>query len=695
MATASLYNALPTDTTLDVAQLQVYDLSDGARLMNDVKVRQFGHQAGAQPSVAILEMMLYDGPTHSVRMENALAPFWTNAPKPWEAFGYEVRGAALHAVPNIYHEHDIAIVMLDHDAPAARRYHTVWRGTITSVNIAYEENAEVVLLYAQDVRWQLHKRHVSGGRFAPVGRKGSEIGTTAVFQHIRAILNPEGLGNSRHSSGGAVDPLWGPAVSTSASQDQRWWLAAALSMLITDRHSSLQTDGTSIPALDLPGSKLLLNNWDQPLPEIPLDGLTIAQAVDLILRSMGATWWVVFDTDSGVVGAIDATFNPVPGLYLTSLENDGPAAADYVRLPAASTTTFNTGTTWTQAGHVNYDTSDSPNVIRVIGQYEEYEASWVLTKAWSATEQAVVDAVPELGLRTSEEYALDSAAHDHVYRQWVLDEDGEYSTGGGTSQCTVIFGTSSYLRQRRRFESPYNAPEEKEKPIGVWIQATDYEEGAPGPTTWVKVGSGRIKNLRDRCGITFEMEAINTDDEARAVIKGKYEDGGEPVDWECTLQNITAVKVCAIVRSDLPVLGYVAPDVSSASRFVQEYVTYNRAWRKVVRNATSEFAVGADVTLVDQSADAQTQAAALWDALRDMRVSASVIIPWVDFGFQLHQRVKGLHEPANAGVDGRGISFIQNRSWNQPHYPRIVRITYDLEAQETELLVTDTREGRK
>jgi len=134
-------------------------------------------------------------------------------------------------------------------------------------------------------------------------------------------------------------------------------------------------------------------------------------------------------------------------------------------------------------------------------------------------------------------------------------------------------------------------------------------------------------------------------------------------------------------------------DTDAASRFVQQQVVYNNAYRWVVRDGSSEW--GAAATLLDQGTDAQVLENSIHKTCQDMRVSASVVIPWVDFGFDLNQRVMGLHEPPGLGVDGRGISFLQNRDPDDPHYPYVVRMTFDMEAQETELGLTDEREVRK
>jgi len=120
----------------------------------------------------------------------------------------------------------------------------------------------------------------------------------------------------------------------------------------------------------------------------------------------------------------------------------------------------------------------------------------------------------------------------------------------------------------------------------------------------------------------------------------------------------------------------------------------------VWRDTTSEYSGDGTGRILDPSDDMDALSEKVQESVQNAACSASFVIPWIDAGLHLNDRIDGLDEPqgtTNADGDdvlGRGISFQTNRAADSTReYPRVVAVRWDYVGQQTEVLLTDTREG--
>jgi hypothetical protein len=123
-----------------------------------------------------------------------------------------------------------------------------------------------------------------------------------------------------------------------------------------------------------------------------------------------------------------------------------------------------------------------------------------------------------------------------------------------------------------------------------------------------------------------------------------------------------------------------------------EYVTTDDTYQYIRRLASSFYADGQASTVVDDSAALQEYAERLQANAMNLAVSASFVIPFIHNGFELNDLITGIDEPVGSTVEGRDLSLQTNRD-GAAAYPRIVRIVWDFQAQQTMINTTDDRES--
>ena len=271
----------------------------------------------------------------------------------------------------------------------------------------------------------------------------------------------------------------------------------------------------------------------------------------------------------------------------------------------------------------------------------------------------------------------------------MLNEDRKAAGNNGVSQISTVFtlgGDTDFIRRRRAFQKPYTADGEDHKRIIVSVKAPE-TSGA-----WTVVKQGSIRNLKDRAGIKFELNAINADDVTSAVLHVGLGSVGDTV--YIPLDTVSGVKVCAILHADQCAEGEAARADDAASRYTYERYIENPAYRRVYRHTTSEYYTSAEgTTLRDDEAKADAAAEIQRNALQHLKLSSTFVLPWIDYSFTLGQHVRGIGEPESSDVAGRDMSFQVNRSQDAPIYPVIVGIRMDFEHQQTAIMLSDMREA--
>jgi len=650
MAVCSYYAAAAGDTTLDATRLWVFDLSSNNNTwLEEVSVKMLEQRTGPIPATAVLELDL-----GLITRETA------GVSDNFERRIEDAFDATNRTIFNRYLEHDILICYYANSDIDAEDFHfyPVWMGTIVAVAPNLQPNAETVELLAQDWRWKMGSAPLFG-QYADVAGSIGRI-------HTRTVMNPHGQGNHIATTiGNDVYHLFGPHEAITAAN--AWTPSRALSYLI---YFSQQYSGADMFA----SSEAVLDDAaDIVLPQVSLEGLRLPQALEAVLRPAGVCWWMEAPWHP-FKNIHDETFLPM--LVTQELQ---AGAEKVMRLPAASAAaSADTNTSWLQGMRLTAGIADSYNEVTVAGAHIEAEAEWVLAEDWDASDQTAVDADTDFGNRSATNYQVQ---YDPVYRHWVLDEDGKLG-GTGTSQCTTVFGTDTYVRRRRKFEKPYRTPEEPRRPYMIKIKIG---------STWYGVDSSGARFDTDRAGLTFEYNSIDKASDKDAV--GYVTDPDDVTQTStAALNTIVGVKITAIIRRDDRLLGEADQGTDAAADRVLAATVYDDGYRYVYRDSTSEFASGSDETLLDMEAQADAYAAKLRDGAENASFSASFVIPWIHMGFRMNDRIVSIDEPPDVGVAGRDISLQTNRG-DDAAYPRIVRIAWDFEAGQTVINTTDDREA--
>jgi len=677
MAVLNFFEDPAADVVMDAVKLRVFDLTDGNRELTELTCLSLSQSIGSTPSQATFALRSADI-SRSATAEDSRMEQVFNA-----ADGYTVFDK--------YLEHDVIVMTreaLDWEDEDDLHYWPMWQGTITNVVPAFNDDAEGVQLIAQDYRWKMNNLKVRG-QWADLGD------TAATVSHVDTlcVMNPLGEGNASSRDYAFANPQ--QRTSTNA-----WTLSDAIAYF-AQRYRHLTYEGVGMEATAYPIFELVADLADEGneinLPTLKLEGLTVGRALDAICSAAKHTWWLT-PPERGVA-EVDATYDPLPLLHIEPLQR---ATSYPIRLPVAGTESVDRKLAWPQAGQASLGIADSVNQPTLLGQHREYEATWVLMRGWTSADQATVDATPTKGSRDSTDYV---PGLDPVYRQWVLNEDREYSTQAyadyvsdgdtGTSQCTVVFvtnGSESYVQHRRRvFGSCYHKPEDKPRNISVWFKS------AGTGSDWAKAGSGAVRLMPDRCGIIFDTNAIDASD-GHSYVRGTF--SADDVAIKVAPNEITDVKVCAIVRSDYRCASTATRGDDAAARHTIEAVVHDNTFREVWRDTTSEYSGDGTGRILDPSDDMDALSEKVQESVQNAACSASFVIPWIDAGFHLNDRIDGLDEPqgtTNADGDdvlGRGISFQTNRAADSTReYPRVVAVRWDYAGQQTEVLLTDTREG--
>jgi hypothetical protein len=679
MAVGSFENNVTNAASMDAGRFVVYEIQSKT-ILDGVKVVSFSESLGSEPSRAVLEARLgtrwnSSGGTYD---DQTVESFLSSDGTPFDN----------------YLERDIAILQLETGGflGIEETYTLKWLGTITNITPSLTPGAESVQMIAQDARWKMQNVVVSGQWVSEkIGNVDYDIRTNA-----EAVFNENARGNYHnvllagwnygipyfHSPQGAIN-------STNV-----WTLNCAIAYLTQCVMHSQQTGtnpfspSASSFGVSSPVIRAVSEDNDAVLGSVSVEGMTLNRAISEVcgaalgLPSKGRPFRTALGYTWSVVPMDEWGRDPSTFTYMAQFKFYAIGGDSKTSLPLASRgTAIDPATTRVVAASVNYDISRSVNHVTVLGQHDAYEAEWILRKGWTVAEEDTVTATPDIARRDTPDFILDNGQHDHVFRQWVLDEDGHYSSGTGTSQCTTVFGTLSYHRRVRRFEPPFSLPEAPPRPFLMKV-----ESGGD----WYQCSSGVARVMRDRCGITFELNAIDgADDES--YIRGKYTTGATTT--KLALNTITGVKLTAIVRGDQRAEGARTRDVDAAALHSIEHVEHENQYRNVFRHSSSPYYTGTSglQTAYTNAGDLDTVAEKMADAAKPMAVSASVVVPWVEFGYSLCTQVEAV---GGDGAASRNINLAATRTAIDTKYPRIVSITYDIEGQQTELMLSDVRERR-
>jgi hypothetical protein len=300
---------------------------------------------------------------------------------------------------------------------------------------------------------------------------------------------------------------------------------------------------------------------------------------------------------------------------------------------------------------------------RYIGQgdFKRFEATFELKKGWDESLESI-DYERFSPSGNPEFYKVKD-----VYRKWILNEAGDYSNQpfncGPAFDFTKIFGSSNFVRRRRRFW-PALTRDEQGKSIGYFLEVS-YDDGEH----WWQY-SGAFENRLDECAVWLSSDRLDVDT------------------WIAALKKVLRFRITASVFSDERVSCFVAdgpvnsvmPVIEHISTLPNQFKYRKVSGASIFANARKEGLGGADE--VDDSD-------ALYEFIRKRALAGGIAIeefeartPYLLWDFRAGDTVTSSPESRDLfGVrrDNRSFAWIE-------------RLYMDFEKQQTTLKI---KRGRK
>jgi len=279
--------------------------------------------------------------------------------------------------------------------------------------------------------------------------------------------------------------------------------------------------------------------------------------------------------------------------------------------------------------------------LLVLGQRKQYESTFELAKGWDPSLQT--DRWRDFVRSESDNWPKSS----DVYRKWVLNEHGWYSSSPWSLEVHSFSDISSVdfpIRSARRF-LPCLSTDRQGQGLGVVVeircgQSADWRRWR-GPL-WVS---------RDECAIYLGGDAL----------PGEF--------FEAAVDNGADVRVTAVVEADARILAEVEGDPNAARDVID--LSSRAAWRQV--HSSSIFHGAADVGSSGERDDSHLlrRLALRYAEAGSTATEAELTLGWVDASFHVGDIVER--------IDGREFEL----SSNSDSRPVVHSVRHDLGARQT------------
>jgi len=271
----------------------------------------------------------------------------------------------------------------------------------------YDLGAERFIVEARDYRWLLEKIPVLGRE---VYRPSSE--TYQFIPEALPVFNAAGAAD-RYAESMSL-PAFAAAASGSAAHWQRGdaWNYLRYHWNVSPPEGWISTeDWLDWPEADPEGALGFLYEDSGAAPELALGGLTLAAAVDRLVRGAGAySWTLEYVGDQARLVAF-GTLQPGTGQRSLSLARGTPGGTVLTERPEVT------------GGELRLDAARTVARVRALGAPEAYDVSFdtlagTLVPSWSSAHQAAWLALPE-GER--------ARAYPAVFSRWVVPDDLDWT----------------------------------------------------------------------------------------------------------------------------------------------------------------------------------------------------------------------------------------------------------------------------
>lgn len=383
------------------------------------------------------------------------------------------------------------------------------------------------------------------------------------------------------------------------------------------------------------------------------DGIMLPQALDMLLTPFGYQWQVVylakgsrqiFVQKKGRGASVTVAYQP----YGDLLDMDKTHA---------------------ERIDLNFDAaSKTASELTVYGGLGEVEATFELVRSWPEDQD---DATEDKLMLDSEDYADDKALH-RVWRDWVLNEAGDYigvrPEHKKPYDLSKIFEEDDCIVRRRRF-LPTLTVDDDGAPIGrthgVTVEWYD-SDGQWRSLDEISDGNANQVLLLEReCGIRFS---------------------GIVPPWEIMAMGASAkVRITATLQCDRRLTRTQKVAGSQAQeRIPVSIVTEAFQRRKIDKTSIYYDKVQSkelDSAEVDDTGKLQSFIYRLADSLDAAECSGSITLNGLDYSYQLGQEI--------TRISGREINLVTAAG----KYPLIVGIVYNVPAQTTTLILDAYRDA--
>ncbi|MBN2133219.1 MAG: hypothetical protein JW741_27215, partial [Sedimentisphaerales bacterium] len=447
-------------------------------------------------------------------------------------------------------------------------------GRIEGMETAIGPDGETVEILAKDVsaalgRTTVYGQHVVGSEGAPVFLPG-----------LATTFNPGGQGNAAAPATveGATCTLFNAAAPGAA----RWSYAEIIHYLLS-RH----VPGGQVSRPDLEQLRALTEN--RLARDLDVTGMTLLEALHCCCREAGLTFrFVPCPLETGPAQAIVFYQNARgPTVELSCQQQGEPLKLSRTNIAAM------------QSERHLY-----PVTHRYIGQgdFKVYEATFTLVKAWDPALQ-------------STDYGLFSASTNpdfhqvkDVYRQWCLNEAGDYTASpfnqGPAYDFSRLFGTSAYLRRRRRFR-PALSTDTQGRSLGYFVEVS-FDAG----TQWWPYLHA-FNNLLDECGIWLSSDQLDVDT------------------WAAALSDTLRFRITASVVSDERLSCIVADGpVGSTAPVVDHLLTLPRRFK--YRQVSPQSVLAQKDSVGTGTPDETDDSMALHEFVRQRATASPAVIERID-----------------------------------------------------------------
>jgi hypothetical protein len=386
---------------------------------------------------------------------------------------------------------------------------------------------------------------------------------------------------------------------------------------------------------------------------IPL-GTFLPEALDILLHPFGFGWRIDY---AGRGSRKIAVFRRGSGVERT------------VRLQSPGES-INPAKTNVETCRLGVGTESLINEVYVYGGRELYEATFNLKRAWSAS----LDDLDFFTLSTTHPDWKDNPQRHRVWRDWVLDEGGDYigvrSDYKKPYDFEDIFGPGIGVVPRRRRFHPCLTLDKDRLPVGQNGYFVEFFDGL----NWVsveKLTNGSFEVLTNECGIRFT--------------------GVAPPEQLKFAGATAAIRITASVYSDERLLAVASRSGDSVqSDIIPLFIDAEGSFHKRKINSTSQFydqvqSKAYESSQVDDQERIDEYAERIRSAWDQSDVSGTIVIPDLEEIYEIGTVIRRM--------EGRDIDFDIGSTAGK-RYPQVVARTLDVQRQKQTLTLETMRNMR-